>query len=43
MRKIMQRAFTAKFKQEALKRIGNSHSATVVARELCVTPQTLRI
>jgi len=43
MRKITQRAFAAKFKQEALKRIGNGHSSTVVARELCVTPQTLRI
>jgi transposase len=42
MQKIPKRGFTAEFKQQAVQRIGNGHSVTVVARELGVTPQTLR-
>jgi transposase len=42
MQKVPKRGFTAEFKQHAVQRIGNGHSVTVVARELGVTPQTLR-
>lgn len=42
MQKIPKRGFTAEFKQQAVQRISNGHSVTSVARELGVTPQTLR-